>query len=1131
MRKENAVWMWVAVFGAILLIGALNAMAQGTASMSGVVEDSTGAVIPQANVTVTQTETNYTAKAISNGAGEFTLSSLPVGPYNLTVRAATFAPYTQKGIILKVAQVSNVHVDLTPGGVSQEVQVAADQASVQTTEATVETMVPEEIVKDLPLNGRQTNALVYTAPGVSDSTANVNGATSTNTGAGAMLTGEISPSAHGVSSGSTYFALDGANNIDSYAMLGAPFPNPDATQEFNVATSAYGARYMSAPGGAVNIVTKSGTNSIHGSAFEYIRNGFFNADQFGSLSPDELKRNQFGGALGGPIVKNKWFLFGSYQETIAGDANAEQNPVPSAAERAGTFSTQSGGTVTAGQLAGAAAIISSFTGSTNYITGISPAIHNLVTGYMPLANYTSSSGANYYKANIPSRTDTYEYIVKSDYDFGNHRVFGRYFRNHLQQPLYPMSPKDMNTAIGGKLNLFSQTGGGRQIWETAAIGDDWAKKAFILQSRASFNKGNADNIYPASSAAVTLPSLGAQNLTAGLQGGTGIQVVVGASGIAFAGVTSQYAGLPRETWDLSEDATLIKAKHEFSFGGEYRRLHYAEVNYAGQSGVYVYPGVTSSILAGFFGQSLTNAGIADYILGSPIQFIQQDGFFIGANQNVMGFYAEDKYRVTPNLNITGGLRYDPFLPIVTTNSKMTCWDPGQQSTVFTNAPKGINYPGDKGCSAAGTTNKLFNMQPRIGIAYDPYGKGRTSIRAGYGIYNMQEQLQMMIGMSAPPWSRGFEFNQPFLSIDNMWASAGASNPFAQGFHAPGYHPPSNVAYPAIPFTSGAIASDYTPGYIEQWSLSVQQGIGAHDIFQLAYVGTKGTHLGATYDDNLPTLYTAATYAAGTTDQARRPDQALAEVYVLRSNAASNYNAMEASLTHQMQWGLYLNTNYTWSKCLSEVAGPAATNTASNYPEPGSSVDTATTLYGLCNWDQNFMWRTSANWQLPALNGQNVLLRGILGKWTASGILSVEADTPFSITDGSDNSGSGLGFDRADHSTKNPNAPAWIPNTTGVGPNKMLNYAAFQDNAIGTYGNTGVNAYRDISHKDLDVALMKDFPISEQFRATFRAEAFNLANHANFTEPGVSYSSGPGSFGAYTGAGATRVMQFALRLAF
>ena len=305
--------------GSDLFLGTIGAVAQvSTAGISGVVEDSTGAVVPNASITATQTETNYMAKTVSGAAGEFTLTSLPVGPYNLSVTAAGFAPYTQKGLILSGRPgVRRARDPQGRRGIASRWKSRRTRQPCRLRRPQCSPWCPSRSSRRcLSMGGRRTNCSLP-FPAYRIQRLNVNPAISTTTGAGTVIPGSISPSTHGVVSGSTYFSLDGANNIDPYAMLGAPFPNPDATQEFNVATSAYSAQYMSAPGGAISVVSKSGTNSIHGSAFEYIRNGFFNADQWGSLNPDELKRNQFGGSIGGPILKNRLFVFGSYQYTLS----------------------------------------------------------------------------------------------------------------------------------------------------------------------------------------------------------------------------------------------------------------------------------------------------------------------------------------------------------------------------------------------------------------------------------------------------------------------------------------------------------------------------------------------------------------------------------------------------------------------------------------------------------------------------------------------------------------------------------------------------------------------------------------------------------------------------------------------
>lgn len=1112
-----------------LALAATGTMAQATTGISGIVEDSSGAVVPNANIVATETETNYTTKAISGPDGGFNLTALPAGPYNLAVTATGFTPYTQTGIILSIAQVFNVQVKLEVGSVTQQITVQADLATVQVREPTVQTMVPEEIVKDLPLNGRQVGNVLYdTAPGVADSTINQNLAVSTTIGQGEEVLNEISPATHGVTTGSTYFALDGANNIDTYAMVGAPFPNPDATQEFNVATSAYGARYPSAPGGAINIITKSGTNSIHGSAFEYLRNGIFNANEWNSLAPDGLKQHQFGGAIGAPIIKDRWFIFGSIQDTRQSDSAAAAFVVPTADERAGIFSgtyIPSPGaapvptTVTAAQLGFVSHVII----GNPFISGVSPTIENYVTQYIPLPN--DPNGAPFYLANAPTKHNNYEYVIKSDYDLGNHRIFGRWFRQHNLQDLHTMTSQGMDPAIGGKLNAFTENGGTFSYWEAAALGDTWTKGQWVVDSRLSFNKGTFSNVLDPNIEGITLSSLGAQNFSPGLQGGTGLIIDNG-----LGGIVSQFNALPRETTDLSEDATVIKGKHEFSFGGYYRRMHYAEVNYAGQSGVSIFVGVTSNILAGIEGAisgrpnlTLSDPANADFILGSPISFIQHDGFFVAASQNAIGFYAEDKYRLTPRLTLTGGVRYDPFLPIATERGQMTCWIPGEQSRVYVNAPTGLAFPGDPGCSSGGTPEKLLNIQPRVGFAWDPFGKAKTSIRGGYGIYSTQQQLQMMLGMSNPPWIRNFMLQQPFLSIDNIWASAGfPANPFAGGFQTTTFRPTTNVPFPTAPFAIGAIANNYRPGYVEQWTLSVQQAIGTHDVVQLAYVGTNSVHVGDAFDENAPSLATAADIAASQPDQVRRPDQAFNAIDEVASNATSNYNGLEATLTHQMQWGLYLNTGFTWAKCIDDVSDPASTGAASNYLTP-----TGANRRGLCDFDQNFAWRSVANWNLPSFSKSNLFVREALGNWTASTVWTIQATPPFSIVDGSDNSGTGLGLDLAD---RVPGVPVWIPNT-GIGPSRMLNINAFAPNPPGTFGDSGRNAYRGPSAKNIDFSLMKRFPIKEQFNISFRAEAFNLFNHPNFG-PGNDAFNTPATFGTYTTASnASRVMQFALRLQF
>ncbi len=282
-------WAWkrLAPLCVLLLLTLPLGLAQvSTAALNGTVQDDTGAVIPGAKITVIQTETNFTTETVSASDGSFRVPSIPVGPYTIRVSKSGFSQYEQSGIVLTVGQVATIRVPLAVGTQTQNVVVTAEAPAVTITDSTIQSVVEEQVVADLPLNGRNPAALMYTAAGITDATINPVGTNPNSTVAGGALADESAPTTNGIRPGGTYFSLDGAGNVDPFNVIGGPFPNPDATQEFSVVTGSYGARYVSAPGGAVNIVTKSGTNQIHGSAFEYVRNGYFNAENRFAPVPD-----------------------------------------------------------------------------------------------------------------------------------------------------------------------------------------------------------------------------------------------------------------------------------------------------------------------------------------------------------------------------------------------------------------------------------------------------------------------------------------------------------------------------------------------------------------------------------------------------------------------------------------------------------------------------------------------------------------------------------------------------------------------------------------------------------------------------------------------------------------------------
>jgi carboxypeptidase family protein len=1093
----------VLILSSLTLVSGTSVWAQlSTASLNGTVQDSTGAVIPGAKVALVQTQTDFKTETVSGPDGSFRISSIPVGPYVLRVAKEGFESYKQEGIVLTVGQVATLQISLTVGAANQNIVVTAETPVVESTDSTIQTVVDQQVVSELPLNGRNPAALMYTAAGVTDATINPLATNANSTVASGVLSDESAPTANGVRPGGTYFSLDGAGNVDPYSVIGGPFPNPDATQEFSVVTGSYGARYVSAPGGAVNIVTKSGTNQIHGSAFEFVRNGFFNAENRFATVPDTLKRNQFGFAAGGPILRDKLFAFGSYQQTLIRSQTLIDSYVgiDSATEnmRAGQFK-------------------SAITGDVVQLP-VSTVAANLMK-YIPPPNYTLGGNLAYYNTTVPNDINSPEWVGKIDYNLGQHRLFARYFSEHTNTPADQMQ-KNALTSSG--LNALTAQGSSSGFWDTFALGDTWTSRSgsWVADARASWTKSDSVGSGASSLSALSITALGAAGVSDGVF--PMLPTFYSIGGLFVSG--NPYGDNTRTSWDYSVDVLHPFGKHELSFGTDLRFVGLDQTSYSGQNPAFVFLGLDS--LYGGYGP-LDNNGYADLILGHPFEFFQADGSFDSINGHLFGIYAEDKYRATSRMTLTGGLRWDPYLPYVPASNHMDCWNPGEQSRVFTNAPKGLIYPGDPGCSSGGTSAKYGLLQPRVGVAYKLDQAGKSALRAGWGMYSTQFPLISLLGFSAPPFVRSFLVAHPLSSqsIDAPWTSMGDTDPFASGFTNASYKPPSDVSFAnaeAVGFSPSAIDKNFQPTYVEQWTLSLQHAFTSSDSIELAYVGTQGIHIAQSYDANLPVYNGSAAKPASTRPYA---SEGLGQLLTLVSDSTSNYNGLNATFHHRNRGGLDLVSAFNWSKCLDDGSIPpstagafGATGVGDNSVAGGAYLPHA--RYGRCDFDQNLTFRTTAVWNSPAFKGNGMFLRTVAGAWTVSGLVVADAGQPFSITDSANDSQTGLNLDRADW-TKN-GAPAYV--------NGQLNKAAFQMNAPGTYGNVQRNSFRSYKWVHVDPAVMKTFPLgTEHLHLMFRAEAFNVFNHPTLTTPVSDINSA--AFGVLGGARDPRILQFSLKLLF
>src|SRR4051794_2178190 len=762
-----------------------------TASISGTVLDSSGAPIADASLQLTNTETQQTLTSIANESGAYSFPNVPIGPYTIEATKTGFAAYRQTGIVLTVGQAASVPITLRVGDVRQTVEVKADVSLVQTSDAAVSRLVDTRQGEGLPLNGRNPANLVFLVPGVSNPVQNT---PISNTGSpilqnSLVYPSSIAPTVNGVRGGGVYFALDGANNIDPYQVTGGPFPNPDAVAEFNVSTSTYGARYVSAPGGAVNIVTKSGTNEFHGTLFEFVRNGSFNARSFFAAQQDQLKRNQFGFAAGAPIRKDKLFIFGSYQKMILRDVVGGQVAfVPTAAQRNGDFSSIS-------------TVIRDPNNNTPFarnqipVGRFDPVIRRLLA-YIP--NPATPDGRFVYSR--PVAQDENQVVVKVDQYFTNsQRIFGRYLWSGFSWD-----------GVGiPNSNILASFRGQTHRWDNAAFGHTWSHRNIVSEFRFSYARDNS--ITTAGENTVSLASLGSR-ITAG-QFPT-IQTL-GVTGY-FSILPGNYNGWPRDNYDVAENVSIVKGRHEFSFGTEIQRIATTLITDNGQN------------FNTTFGGSLSGNALSDFFLGRASSANQSDGIYIKTKGVLWGFHAEDRMRLNNRLTVTAGLRWDPYWPFRAESGRMQCFIPRQQSQVYINAPAGLNYPGDPGCDSAGTNANLATFQPRIGVAYQLDSKAKTVLRSGYGLYTQQQQTAYFLGFGrVQPFVRSFALVSP-PSISDPWSTFAGGNPFAGGFKLDGDPRPKDS-----PFINPAVANTLAPNlhlpYIQQWNFTLERSLTENDV--------------------------------------------------------------------------------------------------------------------------------------------------------------------------------------------------------------------------------------------------------------------------------------------------------------
>jgi len=1051
-------------------------LAQVSGSINGVVTDATQAAVPNAALSLSNTQTGETRSAVSSVQGFFNFADVPRGEYTLKVNASGFRELQIGPFTLTVGQQLTLRPSLEVGTLTQTVEVQGTPPPVTTATSTVSQLVDTKRIEQLPLNGRNALQLVQLIPGVVPAG-----------NAGQMGAVQTTFSTSGGRNIDMNFSLDGGYNMNSFYSIANEYPNPDALQEFATTTRGYSAVYGRGSS-AVTAVTKSGTNDLHGSLFEFLRNTQLDSRYFFAAKRADFKRNQYGGTLGGPIVKNRLFFFGSYQGTkVRGTPADIRYRTLSAAERRGDFSYLTrplNDPDNPGQ---------TFPGNIIPTSRIRPFANNYLNNYLPPAN--DSSGTFYSFAPIGSRLDQNQVIAKVDYNLREKdKITFRYFYNDV--------PQQQNCASVGPdwlcdlpTRFTNYTLGEDHIFSPSLINSfriSYVRSSFGMLAKKDFS----------------LTGLGLPVSLANMNTGYGLTAQ---SIMNIAGYVSADTGFPTRdimpTHHINDTLSWVKGKHSLTFGFELYRNRVNELQNWLTGGNMQFTGSWSGNAA------------ADFLLGKFDSYRQVTGLNARLRQNLPSLFVQDDFRVSRKLTLNAGLRWEPYFGYVSENNQLMLLAPGRQSTYFPKALPGFLFPPDEGVASSIVGSRKNNFAPRFGIAYDVRGDGRTSIRAGVGIFYV-------------PLTRGISLNrftliQPFTT-DLSVQGADAYNIFARPpfngvspFHRPyagdygqlkaaDWVPTANETTWGLPFKT---QTDY------QWSLSIQHAITKDAALEVNYIGSSSSHMFSSAEAN-PAVYIPGQSTIANTQQ-RRLNPQVGLINNTFSAFSANYNAFQVVVNKRYGNGFTVLGSYTWSKALgvnvSFGEGSNGPRSPNNY-----RLD-----YGALGQDRTHNFVTSALWDIPwGGKGASAWQRHVIGGWQLSGIVAVYSGAPLTVRSGRDNSLTGINGDTAD----------LVGDWRLTGPrgkdNPLMywfNTTAFAQNATGTFGTTGINWLRGPGSWNIDTAAQKNFRLTEAWRLEFRTSFYNMMNHANLGNPNTTQNNS--IFGRITTASNPRVIEFGLRLVF
>jgi hypothetical protein len=1104
LRRFSAV-----VFGLILTSSV--AWAQATAQLNGRVTDTSGAALPGVTVTATQSDTSFTRTAVTDEAGAWLMPNLPIGPYRLEMSLQGFRTFVQTGIVLQVNTTPVINATLAIGNLEETVTVEGATPLVDVRSAGITEVVEQERIVELPLQGRQVTDLIVLAGGAVN-TGRISALSTSNSVAISV--------AGGLRNGVEY-QLDGAAHNSPHDLGNLPFPFPDALQEFSVASGGLAASTGMHSSAAVNAVTKSGTNTFHGNAFEFFRDSRFNAPPYfapvqadGEKLGDGLNRNQFGGTLGGPVVENRMFFFAGYERNRIRQTRPDNFAfVPTAAMMAGDFTAYASPACNAGRQI---TLRPPFVNNQINPAMFSPqAVQMMNSGWLPTS--TNPCGETQYDVNYDNNDE--QVVTRVDFQqSANHTIFGRYIDTFERRPAKLAETRNIMTIQAAFLPYRNRRA------QTAAFGDTLVLGSNTVNSfRVTWaNTKTRANDPPEQFFDAT--SLGIPNIYSYVPGT--MTVAVGATGtdIRFSGNHTVAAKVDSKIYQVSDDFSRIVGRHQLSLGTNIQYSYFDGWDYAGSNGTFTFNG------------TVTGLALSDFLMGQMSSFGHSSPQVNTNHQWYIGVYSQDAWRVSNRVTLNLGLRWDPYMGTVWENGTISNFSIDNyrnlvKSTSFPNAPAGLLYPGDAGFPPGntGTNRQWLNLSPRAGVAWDLRGDGRTAVRSSYALtYDFPGGAFQQAASNVPPFNNR-------VAVSGIVPLA---NPYSQVPSGPPLHPvpipaPSNAIFPELaPYSS--IDPDTNSIRVQSWNVTLEQQVGRNWQVAASYLGSyidriwgrgqinQGVYLGLGPCTLQGVFYPVCSTRANL--QARRaltlenPSEGryYEAVYTFTDVGVQAYRGLKLSVLRRSANGVSLVANWTVSHC--ETDSPYGGRFVSDfeYTDPTNpSYDR-----GNCPFNRRQIGNVTVGYTTPEFD--HGVLRALASDWRVTGILNAQSGSWLTVTTTSDPALTGIGGQRVNQVKDSPYGAKTLTN--------YLDPSAFAIPAAGTLGDHRARSFEGPGFWKVDTAIARVLQMGGVRTLEFRVEAFNLFNTFNWGDPTTSLNAG--TFGRITTQnGDSRIMQFAVKYGF